>query len=442
MEAFKLGKILENQAIDVQLTLLKLEEVREELKKTMKKRKDLAIAEHDTSYKEIDTTGLFSNGDTKEFDAAIAELMETNRAQAEEIRTLKLEQESNAIMLCEANEQKKRAIEEKAMIEDDKRNIANRLEAKAIEFERISNMQLDTLNQMMNTHHELNMKDIEISTLKMQNEQLQNDLRREKEISESYNKPNEAIKYFEQLLKSPRSTNDTSGLGYTSTEEGESSKSAEERGNKTKNVKPTCHSCGKKGHTSNVCRSRNTQQHIKPKNTSYCYICKKQGHHTHDCRSITFKTTRFEGHCYNCKKYGHRAFECRSKPMWSSNQHAKVPNKGNHHQWDYNTRDSCHYCQEYGHTPENCIRTHFRGNYSRWLCQTTCFSCLKTGHISRNCPTRSKAPSSEFNKGKGKIDVEEVRGQMNKTWKKKDESNTSSEEITPPNRSSGHSSSN
>ena len=240
MEAFKLGKILENQVIDVQLALLSLGEAREELKKTMKQRKDLAIAEHDTSYKEIDTSGLFSNGDTKEYDAAIAELMETNRAQAEEIRTLKLQQESNAIMLCEANEQKKRAIEEKAMIEDDKRNIANRLEAKAIEFERISNMQLDTLNQMMNAHHELNMKDIEISTLKMQNEQLQNDLRREREISESYNKPNEAIKYFEQLLKSPRSTNDTSGLGYTSTEEGESSKSAEERGNKTKNVKPTC----------------------------------------------------------------------------------------------------------------------------------------------------------------------------------------------------------
>ena len=68
------------------------------------------------------------------------------------------------------------------MIEDDKRNLTNRLEEKTIEFERISNMQLDTLSQMMNAHHELNMKDIEISTLKMQNEQLQNDLKREKEI--------------------------------------------------------------------------------------------------------------------------------------------------------------------------------------------------------------------------------------------------------------------
>ena len=40
-------------------------------------------------------------------------------------------------------------------------------------------MQLDTLRQMMNAHHELNVKDIEISTLRMQNEQLKNDLRRE-----------------------------------------------------------------------------------------------------------------------------------------------------------------------------------------------------------------------------------------------------------------------
>ena len=49
---------------------------------------------------------------------------------------------------------------------------------------------------MMNAHHELNVKDIEISTLKMQNKQLQNDWRREKEIAESFNKSNEAIKYF------------------------------------------------------------------------------------------------------------------------------------------------------------------------------------------------------------------------------------------------------
>ena len=74
-------------------------------------------------------------------------------------------------------------------------------------------MQLDTHSQMMNAHHELNMKDIEISTLKIQNEQLKNELKREKEIAESFNKSSEAIKHFDQLLKSPRSSNDTLGLG-------------------------------------------------------------------------------------------------------------------------------------------------------------------------------------------------------------------------------------
>jgi hypothetical protein len=55
---------------------------------------------------------------------------------------------------------------------------------------------------------------------------LRNDLKREKEFSESFNKPSEAIKYFEKLLRSPKSNNDIARLGYTSTEEGESSKSA------------------------------------------------------------------------------------------------------------------------------------------------------------------------------------------------------------------------
>ena len=164
------------------------------------------------------------------------------------------------MMLCEIIEQKKRAIEDRAMLEDDKINLANRLEEKSIELTKISNMQLDTLSKMMNAHHELNMKDIEISTLKMQNEQLQNELKREKEIAKIFNKSSEAIKHFEQLLKSPRSNNDTSRLGFTSTKEGESSKSVEQRSDKGKNSKPTCDFYGKKGHTANVCRSRKTNQ--------------------------------------------------------------------------------------------------------------------------------------------------------------------------------------
>ena len=51
--------------------------------------------------------------------------MGKNRAQAKEIRSLKIEQESQAMMLCEITEQKKRTIEDRAMIEDDKINLAN-----------------------------------------------------------------------------------------------------------------------------------------------------------------------------------------------------------------------------------------------------------------------------------------------------------------------------
>ena len=83
-------------------------------------------------------------------------------------------------------------------------------------------------------------------------------MKRDKEFAKNFNKSNEAIKYFEKLLKSPRSSRDIVGLGYTSIEEGESSKTAKERNIKGKNSKPTCNYYGKKGHTTNVYRSKNT----------------------------------------------------------------------------------------------------------------------------------------------------------------------------------------
>ena len=111
--------------------------------------------------------------------------------------------------------------------------------------------------------------------------------------------------------------------------------------------------------------------------------------------------------------------------MWTSNKLTKVRNNGNIYNWDYNTRYSYHYCQEYGHVPKNCIRTHFSGNCQRLLRQISCFDYLKTSHISKYCPTKSKAPSYEFDKGKSKENVEYIREEMNKTWKKKDDCSTS-----------------
>ena len=43
-------------------------------------------------------------------------MMEKSRVQIEEIRNLKIEKESQAMMLCEVIEQKKRVIEDKVMI--------------------------------------------------------------------------------------------------------------------------------------------------------------------------------------------------------------------------------------------------------------------------------------------------------------------------------------
>ena len=69
----------------------------------------------------------------------------------------------------------------------------------------------------------------------------------------------------------------------------------------------------------------------------------------------------------------------------------------------------------------------------------TFFSCLKTGHVSRNCPTRSPAPRNEFYKDKEKVNVEKVKVQMKKTWKKKEDFSTSSlDEVTSSNGSGDH----
>ena len=117
--------------------------------------------------------------------------------------------------------------------------------------------------------------------------------------------------------------------------------------------------------------------------------------------------------------------------MWTPNQHTRR----NNYNWDYSTRKSFHYCQEYGHKPQNYIRTNFNQNCNRWLNQTTCFSCLKTGHVSRNYPTKVKAPKTKVNKGKEKVDVENIREDMKKTWQKIDGASASNGEITSPNRS-------
>ena len=140
MEVYKLGKTIDNQEIKIHLILHQLNEAREALKSSLKRRKEIAIVENDTQYWEINTTKLFVDGDSNQFDIAVVDLVEKNMIQLEEIRNLKLEQESHAIMLCEVTKQKKKAMEDKVMIEEDKRVLSKRLEETSSEITKISNM--------------------------------------------------------------------------------------------------------------------------------------------------------------------------------------------------------------------------------------------------------------------------------------------------------------
>ena len=83
-------------------------------------------------------------------------------------------------------------------------------------------------------------------------------------------KSSKVVRYFEDLLRSPRSINDIVGLGYD--RKGESSSNGEKKNTKGK---PTCHHCGKIGHTTNICKRKNgnhdPKQTTKGKN-------QKQGH--------------------------------------------------------------------------------------------------------------------------------------------------------------------
>ena len=67
---------------------------------------------------------------------------------------------------------------------------------------------------------------------------------------------------------------------------------------------------------------------------------------------------------------------------------------------------------------------------------------MKTGHVNRNCPTKVKAPKTEVNKGKEKVDAEKIKAYMKKTWKRRDGSSSSNGGVTSPMRSSDHTSSN
>ncbi|MDD9473761.1 hypothetical protein, partial [Staphylococcus aureus] len=80
MEEYKLGKTIENQVINIHHVLQQVNEVRDALRSSLKRRKEISIVENDTHYRDIDTTKLFTKGNSSEFDATIIDLMQKNRS--------------------------------------------------------------------------------------------------------------------------------------------------------------------------------------------------------------------------------------------------------------------------------------------------------------------------------------------------------------------------
>ena len=119
--------------------------------------------------------------------------------------------------------------------------MATGLEERLSDVQKLTKTQLDVMNELILKNEELNHKDVEIENLKLHKDILKNELKIEKESMERFNKPKEAMKYFEELMKSSSYSN---GLGHSCNEEGESSMNRELRNAKSKG-KPTCYHCGK-----------------------------------------------------------------------------------------------------------------------------------------------------------------------------------------------------
>ena len=161
MEVYKLGKAIENQKIEIQLSLHQLKEARDELQHSLKRRKNLAIQQNDTQCQEEGTVGLFVDKNSNEFDVAIVDLIKKNITLNEKVRNLKREQETQSTLLRETTELKRKAEEDRVMIEEDKILLANRLEEKSLDVQKILSIQLDMMSKLMTTNQELNRKVIE-----------------------------------------------------------------------------------------------------------------------------------------------------------------------------------------------------------------------------------------------------------------------------------------
>lgn len=71
MEAYKLGKIIENKKLDVQIIFEQVKNEKETLRQSFKRRKEMEIQQNDTQYKEGIVEELFDEGSSSKSDATI-----------------------------------------------------------------------------------------------------------------------------------------------------------------------------------------------------------------------------------------------------------------------------------------------------------------------------------------------------------------------------------
>ena len=98
----------------------------------------MAIQSNESNFKEEDITRLFDDGNPREYDSAIIDLIESNNTLKEEVTNLKREHEVQAIRLCEEIEKRKKAIEDKVMIENDIRVLRNKLDEKTCDIQKLT----------------------------------------------------------------------------------------------------------------------------------------------------------------------------------------------------------------------------------------------------------------------------------------------------------------
>lgn len=100
------------------------------------------------------------------------------------------------------------------MVEEDKRVMATRLKEMISDVKKLTNTQMDMVNKLMIANQILNHKDVDVANLKSHNEILKNELKNEKESMDKFNKPKDAMKYYEELINSSSCSNGSGHL-YT-----------------------------------------------------------------------------------------------------------------------------------------------------------------------------------------------------------------------------------